>query len=1215
MAEIESQKKGAFNIPPHLQAGVQSLIDAGESEEFIKEIIAEFSSEDYLPKDVSNKEQKPEQKPLVETPQLEDVFADKNKSLQQEEEPGVAMELVRGLAQGLQRGIDAAGRLIPIPETEIGEKTVTDLTGLMQATTEKFGLPATEYELPTTTTGKITSGFTQTLLGFIPAMKAIKGIGVTNRFIQAIFGGAIGDFVVGDEELAKGMLNVIDMIPAEMGGDTADKIVDVIDDWADDDENGGYDDLKARTINALGGIPIAIAADRVLKVAGIAAESGKETLKRFRDTLHTRLRGTDAPSTLKSTNEQTLSKAHNVISKHVSREGSPRKGAPIFSKIYETFVNKLNPIKKIQRELAEGRELPINLRPYEQARLQVSSMNKANLFLEHEVRNFLTGKVVGPGLRQILKPIANDGVQVRRFSDYAVAKRALELMGRGIKTGFEKNKVELEKVINENAKNFEPIFRNVVEYQNNVLTYLKDSGVLSNKMFSAIKEANKDYVPFFRILDKEGSSGLSKKIFNPIRTIKGSDREIIDPLESIIKNTYVYVQMAERNNVVKTLHDLAKSSKKGADLVKVLPIKSKPISIKNKELEKAIEKADPDSEMLSLLQQFSGKGKLLPDEIEVFRTIGQSNLSNTISYMNKGKRVVLEVDEDVAKALKGMDEESLNIVWRLLSVPATTLRAGAILDPDFFIRNSIRDNVTAAVYSGNGFRPWLVDFISGFNSLRKKDKHFKDWIYGGGAQATLVSMDRQYLRESLSKIIDSGDMYSSVINVVRSPLEILRVSTEFLENSTRLGEFKRAMEPKGKQLELNIPATKEAMQEAAFASREITLDFARRGSGMKGLNMLSAFLNARVQGYDRFARAMYDNPIRTNAKAVMYITAPSIYLWRHNNATPERAKIYNGLPAWQKNLFWIFINDDGDVFRIPKPFELGVLYGSVPERILDAWKGKRKLEDIPLDLLEAMGLDGDSLISSITPTAAQPIIEQATNYSYFKGRSLEPRSLSDPSTAPLAQDRFTLYTSETAKKISMLFGDAGIPVLENLSPIEIENYVTQWTGGLGRKFIEYISDPLGKKLKVFPETIEPEIEGLHSIPFVKAFLIRQPSINSQPITDFFKRKDELMQIVNSFKKREDEADIEGIEKLINLKSNKGLLGLELEKFLTKSQSDISEQFNLISDTYKHPNLSKTEKRLIIDNAMIAMNSIARSSNKVIDTAEQSLKEWKNNIGK
>ncbi|MEG6513529.1 hypothetical protein [Desulforamulus ruminis] len=39
--------------------------------------------------------------------------------------------------------------------------------------------------------------------------------------------------------------------------------------------------------------------------------------------------------------------------------------------------------------------------------------------------------------------------------------------------------------------------------------------------------------------------------------MKGSQRDIIDPLESIVKNTYLFTQLAEKNKVGRQLAELA----------------------------------------------------------------------------------------------------------------------------------------------------------------------------------------------------------------------------------------------------------------------------------------------------------------------------------------------------------------------------------------------------------------------------------------------------------------------------------------------------------------------------------------------------------------------------------------------------------------------------------------------------------------------------------
>src|SRR5690606_27774463 len=149
------------------------------------------------------------------------------------------------------------------------------------------------------------------------------------------------------------------------------------------------------------------------------------------------------------------------------------------------------------------------------------------------------------------------------------------------------------------------------------------------------------------------------------------------------------------------------------------------------------------------------------------------------------------------------------------------------------------------------------------------------------------------------------------------PVDGARSLGRILEEAPRLARYK-AMRKAG----ADIP-------EAIAASRDVSLDFANIGADMKPAAAVTAFFNAKVQGWDKLVR-MLRQP-RTWALGASMITAPSIALWAINKDDPE----YWARPQWERNLFWLVPNPDGGFFRIPKPFEVGFLFASLPERILD----------------------------------------------------------------------------------------------------------------------------------------------------------------------------------------------------------------------------------------------------------------------------------------
>jgi len=853
-----------------------------------------------------------------------------------------------------------------------------------------------------------------------------------------------------------------------------------------------------------------------------------------------------------------LSEVEVRVLDQVSKEGGGRETTTI-DELYRQFVDRKHPLNVLTKLLAEGKELPISINPYKQARLSVSANSKSNLFLELEVRDFNTGKVVGRGLKLILDPVKE---KMESFRAYMVSRRAVELSKRDIETGIDIT--DAKAVASKGDKQFNKIFNELVEYQTNVLKYLRDSGVISKEMFIAMSEANKDYVPFFRLFD-ESKGGIGTGVRNPIKKIKGSERKIIDPLESIIKNTYLYVEIAERNAVGRSLVELAEQSAKGEEFVRKVKTPIKPIRVEDKEVKKVLAEYEKEFGV-----------EVTPEELTIFRPNILPVGADQISIFRNGKREVYEVDKDVADIIKGMDKESSNLFVRIIAVPARTLRAGAILNPEFFARNLMRDNITAAVYSTSGFRPF-VDFVSGMTSLVKKDAKFRDWVFGGGPHATLVSLDRVYLRTNLKRLTEQTSLYDAAVNVSKAPLELLRIMSELAENATRIGEFKRAT--RGKE-------GKESIQEAAFKSREITLDFARMGASMRGMNMISAFWNARIQGYDRMVRAFKDNPVAATSKAVATITVPSILLWIRNHDD----KRYKELPDWQKNLFWIVLTDD-HIFRIPKPFELGIIFGTFPERILDKWADSNK--NLGEELMTA--IKNDSL-SSFIPNFLTPLIEQKANVSLFRDSPLVPTRLENL----LPEDRYTEYSTELSKALGKFIANIpGQQFNSSASPIVIENYIRQWSGGLGVYALK-LTDKALREAGVIPDPPKPK-DTLADVPFIKGFVVRYPSSGAQSIRKFYENFSKSEQVLNSVKARVKSGDIEGVEELIQSNPT------ELSVRLGAIRKVLSMQSKTIRNINKNPDMSPEEKRTHIDNLYYEMINVAQQGNEIMNIIKESVR--------
>jgi hypothetical protein len=727
---------------------------------------------------------------------------------------------------------------------------------------------------------------------------------------------------------------------------------------------------------------------------------------------------------------------------------------------YTQMKDELHPIS-LYTTLAKklGIDVPTEKDPYALARLLRGWVGKADTFLNKGTfgKNFWkteNGKVkpnfTGPGLTEILKPVEKAGA-LNDFRTYVTAQRALELADRGITTGIGRDVAQ--QAVDEILAKY-PAFKQVADdlyaYSDSLLKYAADNGLVGEKGLERIRELNKFRVPFYRIMEEVQRKGIGggKKVAgnipSPIKRIKGSERDIIDPLESIVKDTYAIINAAERNNIGVAMANLATQNPELARLFEKVDKPLKPITVNVEEvLKKALAETGVST---SDIPEDLGEAA-----VTLFRAV-EDRGANMLNVQFGDTSKVFQVDPAVFKALQGLNTEDTGMVMRLLGMPARLLRAGATLSPDFSVRNPFRDQFTAFVYSRYGYIPG-VDLVRGMFELFRKGDLYNLFKMSGAEHSMFVSMDRDYLQKTFKEILRSKG--ATTLEYLKHPIDALRALSEFGEKGTRLGEMQRAL------------ASGENPLAAGMAAREVTLDFARTGGASRAINTLIAFWNAQVEGADKMARAFKSHPYSTLFKTFMGITLPSILLYLKNRKDPR----WKEIPAWQKDLFWIVMTPK-HIYRIPKPFELGVIFGSLPERIMEYIETHDK---------QAFGQIEQSIKSGLTPgyipTALLPFIENATNYSFFLNRSIVP---SGKENLP-GQAQYGPTTSDVAKIAGNILG---------YSPAKIDNLISGYSGGLGK----YTTSALDTILEKTGITKAPKAPAkqLEDQPVLKAFMVRPP---------------------------------------------------------------------------------------------------------------------------
>lgn len=580
---------------------------------------------------------------------------------------------------------------------------------------------------------------------------------------------------------------------------------------------------------------------------------------------------------------------------------------------------------------------------------------------------------------------------------------------------------DLESVI----KNAPPEFRKAAQmywqFNDNVLSVMEDAGLISGETHKLLNTKYKYYCPLMRDFSDTAAAdnfinGLSNggrgigNVSSMLRriSIEGSERNVINPLESTVKAVAVMCNRAERNKVGQMAVELAQ--KGGLDAV-------------IQEAEGTV--ADPKNCIFTVM--FDGKKQAYKTTQELYGPI--------VGYNLPAAGFVLGVARNAARLL----------------------RAGATTSPSFIIRNLIRDTVFAGVSSKNGFMP-IVDTIRGAYALAHDPRLRAEFKVAGVTQFNFYSSSEQIVK-SLDEMA-GGKAWKDygAADIWRALMKYPAFASEFIESSTRMGEFMKARK-KGASLE-----------EAAQAARELTLDFSRSGVQGEKVNQIVPFFNAVLQGGDKMVRLIKQDPVGTGTKLAMYIVLPSLALWALNHDEDW----YKEIDPEVKATCWLLPGG----LRIPKPQEAGILFGSGIEAVLDQAFNKDP---------EAIGnwakVFGGNMAPSIMPTIFLPLLEWQANYSFFRGQSITPQRLQN-----LPDElQYTPNTSALARTVGGVL---------KLSPVKIDNTIRGYTGTMGMTLVQQL-DWFADEKQNMP------YKKVSEWPFLRDFTVNQ-NIQNRSVDDFYK---------------------------------------------------------------------------------------------------------------
>jgi len=693
------------------------------------------------------------------------------------------------------------------------------------------------------------------------------------------------------------------------------------------------------------------------------------------------------------------------------------------------------------------------------------------------------------GFTELIAPLAKkyqDPAIWRRFQFVYGAKRGKRLDAEGREHNFTRADYAYAEQIEKDHPEFEQVMKDFQKFNQGVVKYLVDTQVLTKEQGEEyVRWA--DYIPFYRQINDEKTVG--PQIFNAIsgvkqpKKLKGGEAPLADFLETVVRNTQSAINAGMKNHAALQAIKVASSLN---DIERVKPGEA---------------------------------------------TTG----ANIIQVLENGKKVHYRTGDPLfVDAIKSLNMPELPFM-SLISTPSNILRNFVTKDPGFMLANMMRDSLSAWVTSGKDMKPVIGTLGQFTKALKGTSPEFEALmnagILGGYEFSQNVEASGKTLEKDLSKKnVPAKGILGKTLKTFDSIWEGLEKGTTASDAATRALVYERVLKETGNEAE------------ALYRALEV-MNFNRKGNSpvVRILTAAVPFLNARFQGLDVFFRTASGGLNDPNAKQMQkaFIKRGLLLM----GLTAMYYACVQGDPDYEKqeeetkDNYWLLPSLG---IKIPIPFEVGVLFKVLPERLLAYSMGNNTGKDL-MDSA-ARNLANTFAFNPI-PQAVKPLVEDVTNFNFFTMRpivgqgmeGLEPKYQVGPNT------------SITAKKLGEVF---------NHSPLKIDNMIRGYFGAVGT----YATDLIDAVMDTQNDSPKAS-KRLEQMAVFKRFMMDKEARGN--ITAYYSLKDEIQKSVNTMNFLEKSGNADEFQKYVTehqaLLANKDYIN-DLEKTM-KGFREMRKQIN------------------------------------------------------
>lgn len=647
----------------------------------------------------------------------------------------------------------------------------------------------------------------------------------------------------------------------------------------------------------------------------------------------------------------------------------------------------------------------------------------------------LNGTVKGPVA--IFAPLAKMGDPfIYQLYQFAIgAKRGTRLIAEGKERLYTPAEIQYANSLMTQYPQFQQIHNDWIKYNNGLMQFLVDTGVLDPARKDEFIKYS-DYLPFYRQLNGEDTIG--PRIFQSPSGVKGpkkitgGDAPLGDFLETIVRNTQASIAEGMKNVA-------------GQRAVKV-------------------------AEQIQM----------------AMRQRKQSSGLDMVTVMEHGKPVSYQVADPLfIESMKSLNLPELPFMG-LLSGPSTLLRNLVTRDPGFMLANMMRDSLSAYVTSGINLTPVASTVMNFGKALAGNDPAFaalmNAGVLGGYEFSRNVEQSAQSLEKAMKKAAGvRGSLSDRLASPFVSLWDALERGTTASDAATRMEIYKKTMDRTGNEAE------------AIYRALEV-MNFNRKGSSpvVRIATAAIPFLNARMQGLDVLYRTAFGKMGMENAAQMqktffvrgMTMAALSCMYWALVHGDPD----YEKQEEETKDNYWIV-----GKAKVPIPFEVGVLFKVIPERIMALAFG----DDTGKDFLKSMGRQlSNTLMVNPMPQAAMPVFEAAVNHSFFTGRDIVPESM----TNVASEFQIGPGTSKVAQEIGEAAG---------LSPLKVDHIIRGYTGTIGMYMTDLIDSIINSQ-----SANQSASKRLEQLPILRRFMVDPHARGT--VTAYYDLKNAVDQAVRTF---------------------------------------------------------------------------------------------------